>query len=157
MHEKIPANARTFVAAVHTRPRGGIAVRAPFDPSAEWGAKARHDVTGSVAGHKVRGRLTTRDGQHYLELGPAWCRDNQLRDGARVSVALAPEGPQVLSMSSDVADALNAEPEARRFFESLATFYRKGFIRWIEDAKRPETRAKRITETIDALKAGKRR
>lgn len=59
-------------------------------------------------------------------------------------------------MSSDVAEALNANPDARRFFESLATFYRKGFIRWIEGAKRPETRARRIADTIAALKAGKR-
>lgn len=42
------------------------------------------------------------------------------------------------------------------YLESLATFYRKGYVRWIEEAKRPETRAKRITETVAALKAGKK-
>jgi uncharacterized protein YdeI (YjbR/CyaY-like superfamily) len=51
---------------------------------------------------------------------------------------------------------LETEPDARRFFESLATFYRKGYIRWIEQAKRPETRDRRIAETVAALKAGKR-
>ena len=156
MAQEIPTNARTFVAVAQTRPRGGIAVRLPFDPSAEWGVKGRHDVTGSVAGRKVRGRLVARGGEHFLELGPAWCRDNPLADGAQVSVTLAPEGPQVGSMSSDVAEALDANPDARRFFESLATFYRKGFIRRIEGAKRPETRARLIAETVTALKAGKR-
>jgi uncharacterized protein YdeI (YjbR/CyaY-like superfamily) len=63
---------------------------------------------------------------------------------------------QAGSMASDLAEALNTEPEARRFFESLVTFYRKGFVRWIDGAKRPETRAKRIAETVAALKAGKR-
>ena len=59
-------------------------------------------------------------------------------------------------LASDIADALSAEPDARRFFESLATFYRKGFIDWIEAAKRPETRARRITATVHALRAGRR-
>jgi Bacteriocin-protection, YdeI or OmpD-Associated len=113
-------------------------------------------VTGSVADRKVRGRLTVRDGGHYLELGPAWFRDNPVAHGAEVSVTLAPEGPQVVSMSADLAEAFNADPDARRFFESLATFYRKGFVRWIEGAKRPDTRARRIAETIAALTAGRR-
>jgi hypothetical protein len=154
--QDVPTGDRTFLAIAEPRPRGGIAVRIPFDPSAEWGAKDRHDVTGSVAGRKVRGRLTKRRGEHYLELGPAWCRDNPVEHGAEVLVSLAPEGPQMGSMSSDVAEALNANPDARRFFESLATFYRKGFIQWIEAAKRPDTRARRIAETVAALKAGKR-
>jgi ATPase subunit of ABC transporter with duplicated ATPase domains len=39
---------------------------------------------------------------------------------------------------------------------SLATFYRNGYIRWIESARRPETRQARITEMIGLLKAGKK-
>jgi uncharacterized protein YdeI (YjbR/CyaY-like superfamily) len=39
---------------------------------------------------------------------------------------------------------------------SLATFYRTGYVRWIEEAKRPETRARRIAETVEALAEGKK-
>jgi uncharacterized protein YdeI (YjbR/CyaY-like superfamily) len=73
-----------------------------------------------------------------------------------VSVSLAPEGPQFESLAGDFAAALEAEPEARRFFGALATFYRKNFVRWVEEGKRPETRAKRIAEAVASLKAGKR-
>jgi uncharacterized protein YdeI (YjbR/CyaY-like superfamily) len=59
-------------------------------------------------------------------------------------------------LAPDFATALESEPEARRFFESLPTFYRKNFVRWIEGSKRPETRAKRIADTVATLKAGKR-
>ena len=69
---------------------------------------------------------------------------------------LEPEGPQVETMADDIRAALIDEPEARRFFESLATFYRKGYVDWIEGAKRPDTRARRIAEAIDALNAGQR-
>jgi uncharacterized protein YdeI (YjbR/CyaY-like superfamily) len=58
-------------------------------------------------------------------------------------------------MAPDIAAALHAEPAGRRFFESLPTFYRKNFVRWIDGAKRPETRAKRIAETVATLKSGK--
>jgi hypothetical protein len=147
---------KQFTAVVEARPRGGVAIKLPFDPSTEWGDKDRHDVTGTIAGYKVRGKLTPRDHAYYLELGPSWCRDGSVVAGARVAVELGPEGPQVGAMADDIGAALDAEPAARRFFESLATFYRKNFIRWIEDARRPETRAKRIAETVATLKAGKR-
>jgi hypothetical protein len=146
----------TFTALVESRPRGGIAVKLPFDPSAEWGTKDRYDVTGTISSRKVRGRLISKDGEYYLECGPAWCRDGSVVVGARVFVVLGPEGPQVASMAPDVLEAFDAHPEARRFFESLATFYRKNFMRWIDDAKRPETRGKRVEEMMAALEAGKR-
>jgi hypothetical protein len=148
---------RTFTATIEPRARGGgIAIRLPFDPSAEWGNKQRHDVNGTIAGHRIRGPLIARDGAYFLEAGPAWCRDERLLPGAPVAVALAPEGPQLESLGSDFSAALEAEPEAVRFWGSLPTFYRKNFVRWVEDAKRPETRVKRIAETVATLKAGKR-
>jgi hypothetical protein len=128
----------------------------PFDPSAEWGPKDRHDVAGTIGGRKVRGKVTRSGDEFVLDVGPAWCRDAGLIAGKDVTVSLDPEGPQVDRLGSDFAAALDAEPEARRFFESLPTFYRKNFVRWVDEAKRPETRAKRIAETVGLLKAGQR-
>jgi uncharacterized protein YdeI (YjbR/CyaY-like superfamily) len=79
-----------------------------------------------------------------------------LEAGADVEVILWPEGPQSENLSRDVAAALEIEPQAKAFFESLATFYRNTYIKWIESAKRPETRAARIEEMMKLLKAGKR-
>jgi len=145
-----------FIAIVEPRPRSGIAIKIPFDPNAEWGSKDRHNITGTIGGCRVRGKLVEVEGQHYLHMGPAWCRDNRVAPGMQVTVDLVPEGPQVASMPADLAEAFEAEPEARRFFEALPTFYRKNFMRSIDGAKRPETRARRIQETIATLKAGKR-
>lgn len=128
----------------------------PFDPNQVWGVKQRHHITGTVNGYGVRGSLGS-DGKHYfLPLGAAWRRGNGLDAGAKVDVVLYPEGPQSESLSPDVAHALEAEPEAKAFFEALATFYRNNYIKWIESAKRPETRAARISEMVELLKAGKK-
>ena len=70
---------------------------------------------------------------------------------------MAPEGHQVDTVAPDIGDALRAEPEARAFFESVAPFYRNNYIRWIESAKRPETRSARIAEMVKSLKAGQKR
>jgi hypothetical protein len=128
----------------------------PFDPNDVWGGKQRHHVSGTVAGHTIRGPLDSDGPQYVLPLGAAWLRDSAVVSGATVEVVLAPEGPQVASLASDIAAALDADPPAKEFFESLATFYRKNFLRWIESAKRPETRNARIAEMMALLKAGRK-
>ena len=128
----------------------------PFDPNKAWGTKNRHYVTGSINGHVVRGSLGSDGTQYFLPLGAAWRRDNGLEVGANVEVELSPEGPQSQKLSPDVAQALDGNPKAKVFFESLATFYRNTYIKSIESAKRPETRTARIAEMINLLKQGKK-
>jgi hypothetical protein len=146
---------RTFTAAIQRDRRGHTIVDLPFDPSEAWGVKDRHHVTGTIGGQRVRGPLTIDGGRARLVLGSLWCQDPALQAGDRVEVALEPEGPQLGSLAPDVVAALDARPEARAFFESLATFYRKGYLRWVDATKRrPEVRAARIAEMVDLLAAG---
>src|SRR5215472_10112614 len=123
---------RSFDAVVERDARGRIIIALPFDPSEAWGAKDRHHITGSVGDQRVRGPLTGEGRAARLVLGPAWCRAGELPAGTTVRVTLAPEGPQLDSLAPDVAAALDARPEARAFFNSLATFYRKGYLRWVD-------------------------
>lgn len=133
-----------------------VFIAIPFNPNEAWGVKQRHYITGTVNGHRVRGSLGSDGNQYFLPLGAAWRRDNQLEAGSEVDVVLSPEGPQSEGLSPDVAAAFNAEPQARVFFESLATFYRNTYLKWIESAKKPETRKARIQEMIELLKEGKK-
>ena len=142
--------------AVISKSGSKVLVKLPFDPNAVWGEKTAHYITGSVNGCTVRGALGVDEQGHFLPLGPAWRRDNSLDVGSQVTVTLSPEGPQVDALAADIAEPLRADPQARAFFEGLATFYRSNFIKWIEGAKRAETRAARIAEMITLLQAGKR-
>jgi hypothetical protein len=129
----------------------------PFNPNEVWGVKQRHHITGTINGCRVRGALGSDESQYFLLLGAVWRRDNGLEAGAEVEVELTPEGPQTNALAPDIVAALESEPEARAFFESLATFYRKGYLRWIEGAaRRPEIRSARIAELVSLLKAGKK-
>ena len=128
----------------------------PFDPNQVWGFKDRHHVTGSINGYPIRGPLRAVDRQVVVPLGAAWRRDTGLQAGAAVTVVLLPEGPQADTIAPDIRAALAAAPAARQYFESLATFYRKNYLRWIESAKRQETRQARIAELITLLSAGRK-
>ena len=133
-----------------------VFIALPFNPNDVWGDKARHHIRGSVNGYKVRGSLGSDGKTFFLPLGAAWRRDCGLEPGATVDVLLSPEGLQSAGLSPDVAAALEAEPQAKAFFESLATFYRNTYIKWIEGAKRSETRAARLKEMIQLLRTGQK-
>lgn len=52
--------------------------------------------------------------------------------------------------------ALKTNPKAWAFFQQLAPTYRRHFAAWIHTAKRPETRERRIRESIALLAAGRK-
>jgi hypothetical protein len=145
---------RRFTATI-TASGARALVELPFDPDEAWGAKERHYVAGTVGGRGIRGALDRTGLGAVLSLGAAWRRDNGVGPGDTVEVTLAPEEPLLESQADDVRAALEAEPAAAATFRSVAPFYRKNFLRWIAEAKRAETRAARIAETVKALAAGR--
>ena len=148
---------KSFTVVLVSDDAGRVMVPVPFDPDSVWGDKRHHHVAGSINGHGVRGALEDLDDGMALVLGPAWRRDCGFTQGDKVNVILFPEGPQRESLAPDIADALAAEPEAGEFFDSLAQFYRKAFLKWIDATKRrPELRQVRIDEMVDLLKAGRK-
>lgn len=64
--------------------------------------------------------------------------------------------PTIPDLPAYIGKALRANPKAWAFFRELAPTYRRHFVVWIHIAKRPETRARRIRESISLLAAGKK-
>jgi hypothetical protein len=136
---------------------GRVLVPAPFDPDVVWGHKTRHPVGGTVDGRRVRGVVELHDGRPGFMIGAAWLRGCRLSPGDTVDVEIAPEGPQRQDLSDDVAAALEASPQAGQFFDALAQFYRRGYLRWIDSTKRsPELRRERLATMVRLLEAGVR-
>ena len=150
------AEARSFTTVVMTDGKRRVLVPVPFDPDEAWGAKPQHHVAGTVGGMRVRAVIEPLGDGRGILLGPAWRRDCGIAPGDEVEVVLAPEGPQRDDLADDVAAALEAEPEAAAFFDSLAQFYRRAYLRWIDATKRrPDVRAERIAAMVELLMAGK--
>jgi hypothetical protein len=148
---------RRFDATAQDGRRGRLLVPVPFDPDQVWGSKPRHHVGGTLDGFRVRGVVEAIDGGFGFTVGAAWVRDCPVAVGDMVAVEITPEGPQRGELAEDVAAALDASPRAGEFFDGLAQFYRKGYLRWIDATKRrPEERAARIAELVRLLEAGKK-
>ena len=146
---------KRFKATIEGADKGRAFVVLPFDPAALWGQRERYHVRGTVGECPVRGALAESQRGYLLPLGAAYRRDAGLHVGDAVTVVLMIEGPQRDGLAPDLAAALEAEPEAGRFFDALATFYRKGYLRWVDATqRRPEVRAARIAELVELLKAG---
>jgi Bacteriocin-protection, YdeI or OmpD-Associated/Domain of unknown function (DUF1905) len=144
-----------FSAQVSAGPRGRAVIVVPFDPDEMWGAKAEHPVRGTVGSRRVRGTLSPGDGGWAFSFGPAWLRDTGVAVGDEVTLELEPEGPQRGDLADDIAAALAASPGAAAFFDTLAQFYRRAYLRWIDGTtRRPDLRAARIAEVVDLLAAG---
>jgi uncharacterized protein YdeI (YjbR/CyaY-like superfamily) len=64
------------------------------------------------------------------------------------------DSPSTATVPEDFRRALEAKPAALEFFESLGSTKRYSFLYRINDAKRPETRTKRIAEYVELLARG---
>jgi hypothetical protein len=147
-----------FTAIVQPLPRGRGYVAVPFDPDAVWGSKPRHPVSGTINGRGFRAVIELHEGTPGLVLSPAWLRDcGGVHLGDSIEVEAVPEGPQRGDLDEDIAAALEASPGAGAFFDGMAQFYRKAYLKWIDGTKRrPDERARRIAEMITLLEGGQK-
>ena len=64
--------------------------------------------------------------------------------------------PAVPELPAYIANAFKANPGAWQHFQALARTYRRDFVVWIHTAKQPETRQRRIRESLQRLSAGEK-
>ena len=147
-----------YTATLAAGSRGRLFVPVPFDPDQIWRPKPQHHITGTINGVGIRAVIETHHGQRGFTLGPAWLRDCRVvAVGDTATVEIMPEGPQRDDLAEDIAAALEANLNAGAFFDSLAQFYRKAYLRWIDATKRrPEQRPERIAEMIRLLERGEK-
>jgi uncharacterized protein YdeI (YjbR/CyaY-like superfamily) len=56
-----------------------------------------------------------------------------------------------------LAAALAADPDASATFEGMAFTHRKEYARWVAEAKRDETRRRRVEQAVEMIRAGQTR
>jgi hypothetical protein len=119
------------------------------------GAK-RFPVRATVNGYAWRTSVMRMGGEFLVGLN----REVRERAGAgtgdRVEVELALDtAPREVEVPPALATALAGDAAAQAAFDALSFTHRKEYARWVAEAKRPETRERRIAETLARLRAGK--
>lgn len=119
------------------------------------GAK-RFPVRATVNGYSWRTTVTPMRGEFLVGLnrGVRAAAGVEAGDEVEVVVELDTE-PREVEVPEALASALRADDTARAAFDALSFTHRKEYARWITEAKRTETRDRRVTQALDQLRRGK--
>jgi hypothetical protein len=121
------------------------------------GAK-RFPVVATVNDYTWRTTVTRMRGEFLLGLSRAVREAAGVEAGDGVAVTLALDSaPREVDVPEALATALAGDAEARAAFDGLAFTHRKEYARWIDEAKRDETRQRRVVQALDMLRQGKTR
>lgn len=65
--------------------------------------------------------------------------------------------PRRVRVPSDLAQALADDADAKEAFARLSFTHRREYVEWVQEAKRPETRRRRVEQTVERVRAGRPR
>jgi hypothetical protein len=121
------------------------------------GAK-RFPVVATVNGYTWRTSVARMGGEFLVGL------NREVREGAAVQAGDQAEVtieldrmPREVQVPEALAAALAADPQAAASFEQMAFTHRKEYARWIAEAKRAETRQRRVAQALEMIRSGKTR
>src|SRR4029453_6944890 len=132
-------------------------LRVPLDLKEIFG-RARPPLRVTVEGHTWRTTPGVYGGVAYIGLNKDVRAAAGVDGGDRGRGAgeLATE-PRTVAVPPDLEAALHADPEANAAFAKLSFTHCREYVEWIEEAKRPEPRARRVLGTVDGVRQGKHR
>jgi hypothetical protein len=129
----------------------GLLVPAEVVEALDAGRQPKVHVT--IGGHTYRSSVAVRGGQFLIPLSAENRTAAGVAAGDEVEVELTLDtAPREVEVPADLAEALAADPVARQLFDGLPFTHRKEYVRWIEEAKKPETRQNRVAKTLTKLK-----
>jgi hypothetical protein len=132
----------------------GFVVPAEVMEALAAGRKPAVRVT--INGHTYRSTVATIDGRPMIGVSAENRAAAGVSGGDDVDVDLELDtAPRTVDVPEDFAAALAPFPDARAFFDGLNYSERRWFVLGIDDAKTPETRARRIDKAVERLRAGR--
>jgi len=147
-----------FRATVEQGGKTATGIEVPPSVVEELGSGRKPRVTVTIGTHTYRSTVATMGGRFMLPLSA----DNRAKAGVaagdEVDVTMELDtAERVLDVPADFAAALDAEPAARVFFDSLSYSNRSWHTLSIDGAKTAETRQRRIGKSVAMLREGRAR
>jgi len=145
-----------FQATLQADPTGtGTYIAVPRAINTKLGLKGRPKVQTVIAGHPYRGSLMpVGDGTYLLGVLKAIQQAEGLKRGDNITVELEIDtAPRVIEPPSDLAKVLARDKRAASAWEKRSYTDRREMPRSLEEAKKPETRERRLAAAVTKLKA----
>jgi hypothetical protein len=143
-----------FSGVIEAARGGGAVVRLPDDVAASFGTRGQVRVKGTVDGVEYRSNLMPLGGGAFC-LGVHKATREAAGKGVGDTVTVTVErddAPREVVVPPELQAALDDDSVAKQAWERLAPSHRREHANAVADAKRPETRQRRVERTIDALR-----
>jgi hypothetical protein len=147
-----------FRATIQLAGKTATGIQVPAELIERLGAGKKPAVRVTIRGHTYRTTVASR-GDRFLVGVSAENRASAgvgAGDELDVEIELDTE-PREITVPSDLADALAADTEAGTFFNSLTYSQKRWYVEPIEQAKKAETRERRLAKALDMLREGRKR
>jgi bifunctional DNA-binding transcriptional regulator/antitoxin component of YhaV-PrlF toxin-antitoxin module len=147
----------SFRAEIREGRGGGAYVEFPYDAQKEFGTKGRVPVNATIGGVSDRSALI-RMGMPCHILGVPKAIREKIGKGPGDTVAITlwkDDVPRAVVVPAALKQAMK-QAGVLGFFDGLSFTHRKEYCRWITEAKKEETREKRLDKAIRLLKKGVR-
>lgn len=146
---------KRFEATLEPVPHGGLFVVVPDAVAKAVGMVHASRVRGTVEGAPFRSGAMKYSGIFHVGIHKATASEADVRAGDRVRVAieLDPEPLPTDTVPPDLEKALRKSPAARAAFARLSPAHKREHVKHVIEAKKPETRARRIAAAVAALTA----
>ena len=147
-----------FNSTVQQAGKTATGIPVPADVVTDLGAGRKPAVRVTIGGHSYRSTIATRGGEYKIPLSA----ENRERAGVAAGDSIEVEieldtQPREVSVPAALAEALEADPDARRFFESLSYSQQQWYVLPIDGAKTEETRERRVAKALAMLREGRKR
>ncbi len=130
-------------------------LQVPDDLVEALGAGKRPPVTVTVGGYSYRTTVAPMGGSFWVPLAAEHREAAGVQADEEVEVSVVLDtAPREVGVPEDLAAAFDDAVRAQ--FDALAYSHRKEWVRWVEEAKKPETRTARIEKTVESLRAGRK-
>lgn len=118
------------------------------------GAGKRPAVRVTVQGHTYRTTIATMAGDFMIPVSAENRAAAGVKAGDRLDVDVELDSaPREIPVPADLEAAMDVK--AKDFFNGLSNSRKQSYTLWIESAKKPETREKRVAEAVAMLRAGR--
>lgn len=133
----------------------GTYVEVPLDVPAVFG-RARPPVRGTINGSPLRSTIAKYGDGYFLGINREVRKAAGVAPGDTVDIELELDvKPRTVRVPKDLADAL--DDETRAAFDRMSYTHRREYVEWINEAKREETRRRRVAKAVELIAEGKPR
>jgi hypothetical protein len=140
---------------LHGKTATGISV--PEDVVVGLNAGKRIPVKVTINKHTFATTIAPYNGQYLIPVSADIRAQAKVAAGDTLTVDVVVDtSERTIAVPADLSAAFKKNAKAKAFFDTLSLSNQRGYVDWIEQAKKPETRTARLDKTIESLTEGKK-